>query len=152
MRRIRGLAALMLLVPAAGHAVCRVSTSGVVFGVYNPSSSSRTDFAGTVTLTCDVNSNHNGNYNIDLSIGGGTSYAGRRMSAGSANLSYQLYTGPAHIQIWGDGTGASSSVKGADNIPRIGGTTTYNVYGRILAGQTVKPGTYTDLIIATVSY
>jgi spore coat protein U-like protein len=145
------LAALMLLASAAARATCTVSASGVVFGVYNPFSAIATDATGTVTLSCSIASGL-GAYNIALSTGSGGSFAGRRMSSGSAILPYQLYSDAAHSQIWGDGTGGSATVAGADNIPLLSGTSIHQVYGRIAARQVASPGPYTDVIVVTVTY
>ncbi|MGC3029331.1 Csu type fimbrial protein [Burkholderia sp. DN3021] len=151
MTRRLALAALILLAPAAGQAACTVSASGLAFGVYNPTFTTPTDSTATVTLSCSAASG-TGAYAIALGTGGGGSYAGRRMSSGSSILPYQLYLDAAHSQIWGDGTGGSSIVTGTDNIPQVGGTSTYQVYGRIVARQAVSPGAYTDVIVVTVTY
>jgi spore coat protein U-like protein len=151
MSRKLTLAALMLLAPAAAQTACTVSASGVAFGVYNPFSATATDATGTVTLSCSIASGLGG-YNIALGTGGSGSYAGRRMSSGSSILHYQLYLDAAHSQIWGDGTGGSSIVAGADNIPLLSGTSIRQVYGRIAARQVASPGPYTDVIVVTVTY
>lgn len=151
MRRNLKLVALMLLAPAAAQAACTVSASGIAFGVYNPFSATATDATGTVTLSCSIASGLGG-YNVALSTGGGGSYAGRRMSSGSSILPYQLYSDAAHSQIWGDGTGGSATVVGADNVPLLSGTSTYRAYGRIAARLVASPGTYTDVIVVTVTY
>ncbi|AWV05399.1 SCPU domain-containing protein (plasmid) [Burkholderia sp. JP2-270] len=151
MTRELALAALMLLASPAGHAACTVSASGLAFGVYNPNSAAPTDSIGTVTLSC-TSASGTGGYTIELDAGGGGSYAGRRMSSGVSILPYQLYSDAAHSQIWGNGTGGSSVVTGTDNIPQAGGTSTYQVYGRIVARQAVSPGAYTDVVVVTVTY
>jgi spore coat protein U-like protein len=151
MTRIPRLTVLILLAPTAGHATCTVSSTGVAFGVYQPFIGSPRDFTGTVTVACGKFSG-NGAYNIKLSIGGGASYAGRRMTGAGVNLPYQLYSDAARTLIWGDGTGGSSFVNGSDSQPFFGGTTSFSVFGRIPAGQAVRPNTYTDSITATVKY
>jgi spore coat protein U-like protein len=143
--------ALMLLAPAAGQAACTVSALGLAFGVYNPLSATPTDSSGAVTLSCSAASG-SGGYTIALTPGGGGSYPGRRMSGGASILPYQLYSDAAHSHIWGDGTGGSSAVAGTDNIPLTGGTSVHQVYGRIAARQVVSPGTYSDIIVVTVTY
>jgi spore coat protein U-like protein len=151
-RRIAGLAALMLLVPVAGHAACSVTASGVAFGVYQPFIGTPRDFTGTVTVNCTFLSNFTGAYNVKLSIGGGASYPARRMTSAGVNLTYQLYTDAAHTLIWGDGTGGSTLITGSDNRPLRGGTTIFNVFGRIPVAQAAKPNTYTDNSGATLTY
>jgi spore coat protein U-like protein len=141
----------MLVVPAAAHAACSVSASGVAFGVYNPLSSSPTNFSGSVTFTCTAGSG-TGPYTIALSAGGGGSFAGRKMSNGVNGMAYQLYLDAGDTRIWGDGTGGSSIFTGTDNVPVSGGGYAITVYGQIPARLAVSPGTYTDMIIVTISY
>ncbi|WAS59070.1 Csu type fimbrial protein [Burkholderia ambifaria] len=151
MMRKLALTVSMLLASPAALAACTVSASGLAFGVYNPTFATPTDGIGTVTLSC-TSASGTGGYTIALDAGGGGTYAGRRMSNANSILSYQLYSDPAHSQIWGDGAGGSSIVTGTDNIPQVGGTSTYQVYGRIVARQAVSPGAYTDVIVVTVTY
>ncbi|RZM31611.1 MAG: SCPU domain-containing protein, partial [Sphingomonas sp.] len=65
---------------------------------------------------------------------------------------YQLYADPARTQIWGDGSGGSSTVRSFDIIPLLGGSSTYQIYGRIPANLSPRPGAYNDTITITVSY
>jgi spore coat protein U-like protein len=148
---ISGAVVFMLLTAGQGQAACLVTATNVVFGVYNPVSGGSSDFTGTMTLNCTRLSNITGAYTITLSPGSG-GYAGRRMFPGGTNLRYQIYADAAHSLIWGDGTGGTSVATGVDNRPLIGGTSIFTIRGRLLPGQTIKPGTYSDVIIASVSY
>ncbi len=146
-----GIVALSLVVCTAAQAACTISASGVAFGVYNSVSPAPADAAGSITLSCTPLSGL-GNYAIALSAGTGGSYAGRAMQSGQSTLPYQLYANAAHSEIWGDGSGGSTVVVGADNVPERGGTSTYPVYGRIPPRRVVRPGVYSDLIVMTVTF
>ncbi|WP_010162384.1 Csu type fimbrial protein [Sphingomonas sp. PAMC 26617] len=144
-------AAVCLGIPAQAAAGCAISASGVAFGTYDMSATSADDATGTITITCSILSGLGG-YTIALSPGGGGSYAARRMTSGTATLPYQLYADPARTQIWGDGSGGSTRANSIDVIPLLGGSSTYQLYGRIAARLSPRPGAYSDTIVITVSY
>lgn len=145
-------AGLLLAASTAVDAACTVSASGVAFGVYITTSSTPTDFTGTVRITCGKRSGK-GPYTIALSRGGAASYAWRRMIFGGYTLPYQLYTDAAHSRIWGDASSGVFILSGTDEIPKEGGTSTYQVYGRIAARENARPGGgYLDTIVATLTY
>lgn len=153
--RLTGLTLLMLLAPAMAQATvtCTASATAVAFGVYNPFSSSPLNTTGTVTVTCSTTFIDSVSYTVSLSIGGGSSYAGRRMNSGSNLLPYQLYKDAASSQIWGDGSGGTSTNTYSGILFFAPITNNHTVYGRIPASQTtVIPGSYTDTITVTVSY
>ena len=153
MRRVLALPALLLLAPATGQAACTVSASGVVFGVYSPTSGGATDITGTVTLTCTAGSDTATTYSFAAGAGGGGSFAARRMSGGAGNLPYQLYIDAAHTQVWGDGTAGTSVIPSSpDTIVTKGGSASYTVYGRIAADAAISPGGYSDSIVVTAGY
>jgi spore coat protein U domain-containing protein, fimbrial subunit CupE1/2/3/6 len=150
MRRL-SVVALSLIVSTTGQAACTISATGVAFGVYNPLSSSPADAVGTITISCTRMSSP-AHYAIALGAGASGSYAGRAMRSGQTTLPYQLYTDAAHTVIWGDGSGGSEVVVGADNMPERGGTSTYSVYGRTPPRRPVGPGIYDDMIVMTVTF
>ena len=140
------LAAPLLLVTAAAHAHCSVTATPVNFGIYLPFSATPTDSTGSVKVDCVVGV---GDYTVALSVGGGGTFAGRRMSSGGARLSYQLYSTASRSTVWGDGTAGTVIVSG-DCPP--GCETSFTVYGRIPTKQAAVPGTYIDTIVATVTF
>lgn len=152
MRLTRWMAcALGLLAPVALQAACTVSSSGIAFGSYNPFATSPDDATGTIVLNCSAGSG-SGAYGVALSVGGGGSYAARRMSSGSNLMAYQVYTSAARTTIWGNGTPGTAAVSAGDNRPQVGGSTSLTVYGRIAAQLVVAPGSYTDVLTITVNY
>lgn len=154
MRWTPALVALLILTPAVGQAAsCTASATGIAFGTYVPSSTSNS--TGTVTISCSSVMGGGGvNYTIALNAGvnSGGSFSNRRMSSGSSYLSYQLYTDAAYSQVWGDGTGGTSTVSGTCSGSMGSCSSSKTVYGRIPAPQNPSPGSYSDTITVTVTY
>jgi len=133
----------LLIVPAGAIAAgvtfasCTVNTTAVSFGMYwgdVPLSST-----GTITVSC----NRPATTVVQLDNGQHVfaGFATRKMAATFPNkISYNLYTDPAHTNIWGDGTSGSLTVSGKN----------LTIYGQMPAGQTVTPGTYSDTVLVTV--
>lgn len=156
------IAALLLVVAAApAHALCTVtcscsvSTSNVQFGLHNPLSTSNNDVAGNVRVSCGGVVGLLIPYRIDITKGGGPSYANRRMSSGANTLAYNLYQDNNRQIVWGDGTGTSQSVNSGITLDVLGSSlpNDHPVYGRIPGSQTtVVPGAYSDSISVTLTY
>jgi spore coat protein U-like protein len=87
-----GIAAAVaaLLPPTGARASCAASISDVTFGRYDSASSAPKTGVGTMRVVCDEAAGLD-SYRLMLSVGGGTSYATRRMSGGEATIAYQLY-------------------------------------------------------------
>ena len=154
------LTALVLALPLPASALCAlcscsVSATPVVFGTYDPISSSPTDSDGSVLFTCGGLVGGVVTYDVALNMGmNSTTFSPRRMSSGANLLDYDLYTSSAHSSVWGDGTGGSQKISGSVTILVLGGTTrALVVYGRIPGNQTtVRAGTYSDAVLVTVTY
>ncbi|MGC1303552.1 MAG: spore coat U domain-containing protein [Caulobacteraceae bacterium] len=153
------LALATLLNPRPANAVCNplslcsctASATGVSFGAYNPLSTTPNDATGTVTVSCILTVSLTGSYTIALSTGASNSFTARSLQGGGSTLAYNLYVATARTQVWGDGTGGTQTVTGS--FPAIlTNTQSFNVFGRIPAGQNVPVGAYTDTIIVTVTY
>lgn len=148
-RLLIGLAvgtASLLAVPAA-EAACTVSTTGITFGTYNVFQGAPTDANGQVTFRCTTFEIF---VRIELDRGGAPSFNPRQMRQGGEILSYNLYRDASRNTIWGDGTGGTQEflqlfIPGNQNI-------NVPLYGRIPAGQDVSAGTYTNTVIATISF
>lgn len=154
----RALPAAVLLAAAqsASAAVtCSVSTVGVAFGTYNPLATAATTSAGSITVTCTSTNNGSTTINITAAYGTGSSgtYATRTLRSGSNVLNYNLYFDAAYTQVRGDGTGGTTAGQATLTLGRNQtGSANGTLYGRILAGQDVAPGTYDDTIVVTVTY
>jgi spore coat protein U-like protein len=122
---------------------CTVSAGSLGFGVYAPAA------ASTSTASVAVNCSSGAAYQVSLSGGNNASGSTRRMAGPSASyLSYQLFSDSGRTTLWGDGTalGAKLSRTGT------GSAQTLTVYGRIPAGQSVRAGSYNDVVVVNVEY
>jgi spore coat protein U-like protein len=103
---------------------------------------------GTLSVSCTSNDA----YSIALSAGSGTgaSVADRRMTraGGSEQVRYQLYQNASYSIPWGDGTGGALPVTGTGT----GISQAITVYARVLPQTTPSAGSYTDTIVATITY
>jgi spore coat protein U-like protein len=134
------IAALLCLPHAAHAAACSVSPQGVNFGTYDPFGSSPLEGVGNINVSCDVATN------FSISLGTGTgSYSTRLMSSGANQMNYNLYRDPARLLVWGDGTANTSTVSA-----EAGGD--FTVYARAVSGQNLPAGSYSDILIVTVTY
>ena len=132
---------------------CAVTTSAVAFGVYNPAAGTSTDASGGVSVTCSTGTT----YTVSLDAGGSPSTAGnvstRRLTAGASKfLAYQLYLDSGYATVWGDGSNGSSVNPASSSFTADGTAQARTVYGRITPGHYVPAGTYTDTVVATVTY
>ncbi len=151
---------LLLALPQAAAAVClgcscTVSTTAVAFGSYNPLSASPVDSTGNVRVRCTTTLGLLVTLVVDLSKGSySTVFSPRRMASGTNRLDYDLYTSSARGTIWGDGTSGTGHIQETVTLSLLGAVTRdYPVYGRIPGSQTtVRPGSYGDTVVVTVSY
>ncbi|MGH8378783.1 MAG: Csu type fimbrial protein [Gammaproteobacteria bacterium] len=127
-------------------ATCTVTSTSVNFGNYNPLAAAPRNRTGRITVTC----NGNGTLTVALSTGQSGSYDPRYMISGTTadHLDYNLYTSPARTIIFGDGTGGTQTVSKKFNNRSV----RINVYGQIPAMENIAPGSYTDSIVATVTF
>lgn len=126
---------------------CTITTNAVSFGTYDPvvnHASTPLDASGSVVIACTK-----GASGTRIDLGQGSHYSsGRRMQAGTEFLGYELYSNSGHTTVWGSGVGAGVSPSAAPSIaPR-----TFEVFGRVAAGQDVGVGSYTDTVVATINF
>jgi len=137
---------------------CAVATAGVAFGAYDPSALTPTDSAGGLTVRCVYLSGGavKMSYTVALSPGGSGTYSPRRMRAGTAQLSYNLFLDVARSQVWGNGSGGTFIASGSFTVgPGVGNGIRENqhiLYGRIPALQAADTGSYTDTIVVTLTF
>jgi spore coat protein U-like protein len=140
-----------LPVSATVTANCTIDASGgLAFGAYDPVvTNASTDLTGTgtVSTTCT----NGASVTVTLGQGsnadtGSTDAAPvRRMLSGASDyLGYQLYTDSGHATVWDNSTGAPVS--------GTGGAVNTTVYGLVAAGQNVPAGSYSDTVVATVTF
>ncbi|HEV2271319.1 MAG TPA: spore coat U domain-containing protein [Steroidobacteraceae bacterium] len=147
-----GTATSSLSVTATVSANCTITTAPVAFGAYDPIVTNATnplDGTGTVTVTCT-----NGSA-VAVTLGQGTNAAGgstdaapaRQMKdAGTDLLAYTLYQDSGRTTVWGNTVGTSVSDTGNGTAQSL------TVYGAVAAGQNVPAGSYSDTVVATVTF
>ena len=125
-----------------GHA-CTLHVTGVNFGSYDVFSNAALDSTGNI----DVNCPSGVGYSMALTAGGGT-HTQRVMNSGAHRLNYNLYTSANRAVVWGDANNGTVTVNGTG----IGMSVNHGVYGRILALQNVRAGSYSDIIIVELTF
>lgn len=153
-----GTAFVNLGVSANIAANCTISSTPVAFLAYDPlglNAATPLDASGTVVITCTKGATTN----VSLGLGANPSVTQRRMSDGVPNyMNYELYQPPnttpgaacsyTSPTIWGTtGTELFTPAVAPSKAAR-----TYNVCGRVAAGQDLPAGTYTDTVVATVNF
>jgi len=137
------------------QAACSVTSSGVAFGVYNPTSPSPLTGTGQVAVTC---TDYLVSVQVDLDDGGAGGFANRYMNSGAEKMFYNLYTDSGYTTIFGDGTGGTSDVTcltgwvsgGCSGIFSL--TATQRIYAQVPAGQNIAVGSYSDTIRVTITF
>lgn len=149
---------LLLTAPDANAScvscTCRVSTSGLAFGTYSPMAASPIDVSGSLRVECSLLGVVSliVAYSIEISPGNSGSSGSRAMTGPGGTLRYNLYTTSQRTTVWGAGTSGTVPVSDSYLLGLLGVVRDYTVHGRIPAGQSVRPGTYVDNVIVTLSY
>ena len=130
---------------------CTVTAVGINFGAYDPVVANATvdkTGAGTITVVCAKGTS---GVTIAMDTGAnGTKATGttRAMSDGGGSfLSYELYQNVGLTTTWGTGASALTVVGAINKTGR-----TFDVFGKVPAGQDVSAGAYNDTVVATVNF
>ncbi|MGC4089838.1 MAG: spore coat U domain-containing protein [Polyangiaceae bacterium] len=142
-----------LSVSASVGASCSISTSALAFGAYDPvvaNSSTALDGTGGVIVTCTNGASTTVTLGQGSNANTGSTDAAplRRMRDGATSnyLSYTIFQDSGHNTAWGNTTPTGLAYTGT------GSSTTLSVYGRVAAAQNVPAGTYTDVVVATITF
>lgn len=139
-----------------GICSCSAQVSNLLFANYNPLAYGNTDTTGSVAIKCSGVAGLLIPFTIQLSTGGGTTFAGRRLAYGANLLSYNLYSDATYTTILGDGTSSTTYISGGVllDVLSLLGTVSYTVYGRIPGRQvtTIPGGPYIDAVTVTITY
>jgi spore coat protein U-like protein len=123
-------------------AACSISATALNFGTYV---GVQLDATANLFVTCTNTTPYYVNLGDGLNRDG--NFLPRASGPGGVLLSYTPFRDAARTLRWGN-TYNSDGIAGTGN----GSAQTLTVYGRVFAAQFVTPGTYTDTIIATVTY
>jgi spore coat protein U-like protein len=133
---------------------CTIATTGINFTNYDPVVANHTtplDANGTVTVACTSGAATTIGMNQGANQAATSTAAlpKRQIASGATNrVSYDLYQDTLHTTTWGDvGTGAAMTYNSTSMAAQ-----TFNVYGRMAAGQDVATGAYTDTVTATIQF
>lgn len=139
-------ALLLMLSASEAFALCFVATTPLNFGAYDVFVTTPTDSAGSITVSCTVNTVVTVQIGISPISG---SFNPRQMKHATLPdlLNYNVYTNAARTTIWGNGTGGTAV---QSRLIRPAAPRTWNAFGRIVAGQDVTVGNYTDTLTVTV--
>ena len=121
---------------------CLVATNPLAFPQYSGAVDTATT---TLTITCTNKTT----YNVGLSPGAaqGATVTTRQVTSGANTMNYGLFSDSGHSTNWGQTIG-TDTVAGTGN----GAAQTLTVYGLVPGAQIAAPATYTDTIVATVTY
>lgn len=148
---------------AAGH-TCTMSSAGLAFGNYDPTSTVSVTANGSISFTCTYTGT-GFTANLTISPGSSGNYQTRTLTFGSQTLNYNIYINAADTEIFGGGTGNGSSgtwyyylcypgggVTCAGGGGQSGTQYVAPMYGLLPSGQDVSAGPYSDTIIATLTF
>ena len=141
-----------LAVNASVTANCTITTTAVAFGAYDPvSANASTALNGTgalnVTCTSGASATLTLGQGANADTGSTDTVPARRMNDGGTNfLSYTLYSEPTRTTVWGNTAPTGLAITGS------GTQVAETVYGTVAAGQNVPAGTYSDTVVATVTF
>jgi spore coat protein U domain-containing protein, fimbrial subunit CupE1/2/3/6 len=147
-----GTTSTTFAVTATVNATCSAAATTLAFPAYTPGAGAVTGNS-TITLTCTNGAQPTVALNPGTTTG--DAFTQRLMASGTNTLQYNLYTSAGYGTVWGDGTGSTKTVQVPTPSTGIGTPQTLTVYGQLLDSATNKnavPGSYSDLITATVTY
>jgi spore coat protein U-like protein len=127
---------------------CRLTVNALSFGIYDPLANHSTQPADATTIM-RVNCTRATGASVSFDSGRNGAAGGERLLAGpgSERLRYQIFRDSARSQVWG--IGAESFVFLSRGVTQPEELT---VFGRILPSQEVSPGSYADILTATVHF
>jgi spore coat protein U-like protein len=158
------LASFWSLAAHAGAPACTMSTSGLAFGTYEPTSATAVTANGSISFTCTYTGT-GFTATLTISAGNSGSYTARTLTMGSQSLNYNIYVNAADTEIFGGGTGngvastyyyylcyPGGGVVCAGGGGQSGTQYVAPMYGLLPGSQDVGAGVYSDTIIATLTF
>jgi spore coat protein U-like protein len=130
---------------------CIINSTNIAFGNYDPTSATAATAQGSVTARCtkgDV-------VYVELGQGAHTGTGStaavpvRQMASGTNMLPYHIYTTSGGTTEWGAGT---ANRPASQTSASVGTPLAFVTYGSLPAGTDVPAGSYTDSVVATVTY
>ena len=121
-------------------ATCSISASNMTFSSITTGTTSNTDATSSLKVNCSNGTPYT------IALGNRNNYSGgRRMTNGTTNINYYLYSDSGRSIQWNTATTKAATGTGSDQV--------HTVFGRIPSGQAItNTGIYGDTVIATVTY
>lgn len=140
-----------MTVSATVGANCTISAGSLPFGTYDPISAnaaSALNGSATIAVACTTGASTTITLGqgANASIGSSDAVPLRRLNVGSSYLSYSLYTDSTRLLLWGNTALTGKAYTG------VGTSENVTVYGSVAAAQNVPAGTYTDTVVATITF
>lgn len=133
---------------------CTISSTNIAFGNYDPTSATALTATGAVTAKCTKGDSVSVALNQGLNPATGSTAAvpARRMGDGASDyLPYHIYIAATGTTEWGSGT-VGTNEPAAQTSASVNTALTFTTYGSLPAGADVPAGSYTDSVIATVTF
>jgi spore coat protein U-like protein len=126
---------------------CTIVAGSLGFGSYDPvgaHASTPLNQTSTITVACTKGTSAT----VSLDLGTHASGSTRRMQSGTTTtefLAYELYTTGAHSVVWNttNTVAYNATSKASSNL---------TVHGSVAGGQDVEVATYSDTIVATITF
>ena len=131
-------------VSATNATICAVSAAPLNFGSTGVLRSA-IDGTGTVTVTCTNAAPYT--LSLDGGLSGASDPTQRKMTQGGRSVTYGLYQDSARGVPWGSSAGVNTAAATGTGLAQ-----SFTVYGRVPAQNTPAPGTYSDTVVATITY
>jgi spore coat protein U-like protein len=123
---------------------CNVSVTSLNFGSFANLSSA---VSGTASAIVQCTNGSPYNLGLNAGNGNGATVSARLMTSGSYTITYSLYQNSAHTTVWGNTIG-TNTISGTGT----GNNQSITVYGLVPVQTAPAAGTFTDTVVATVTY
>jgi len=134
---------------------CAGGNVALAFGAYEAFNLSPLDSQSSLVVTC---SREGGSATTTISVAIAASQISgsiaNRQLAGPApdRLNYNLYREATRTSVWGQTDGSDTVVQTLTIPNKSSLSSTFTIFGRLFAGQDVRPGFYSDSLLITVTY
>ena len=138
-----GTATSSFAVSASVTANCTISAGALAFSAYDPvvtNAAANLDQTSTITVACTKGAT------ASVALDNGVNFSGgRRMKSGTDYLGYEMYSDSGRSTVWNSTAPVAytAASKAASSL---------TVYGRVAAGQDVPAGSYSDTVVATITF
>jgi spore coat protein U-like protein len=140
-----------MAVSASVSASCTITAGALDFGSYDPvvgNATAALDGTATLTVACTNGSSSNITLGQGSNATSGSTDAvpARQMASGTDRLAYALYSEATRTTVWGNTSDTGLAHTGTGNSDSV------TVYAAMNAGQNVPSGSYSDTVVATITF